>query len=552
MRFHLMLALALAGAGAAACDKSNGLDPQEIPLVVAQRCPGDPACADTGDGKLYAGAAKRDVTPKVEPFTDMNANGVWDPGEPFTDMNGNGTFDAYWIAGYGNGRLATGVNDPNWVRAWVLRYNQTTIAFFSVDVVGLFYDDLLAIRAALPASLDVDLVVSSSTHNHETADPTGQWGPDITTRGVNEAWLASVRAAAVDAITEAVGNLKPATLKAGSIAVISPTGDETQYVSDTRDPVVIENRMHVLEFDDAATGKPITTVVNWAAHPDSIGSHNHKISSDFVHYLRASAELGSGDDVVYVTASVGGQIGSGRVHPIDAAGNALSRSNDEPFDFQFAQAWGEGIAPFVFDALDAAKGGDVVSDAAPKLSFRTTKFMVHVDNIAFQTAGQIGLFSRQFCCYDKKKPLLGDNVPSISTEVAYIRIGDHVSIITIPGELCPELFIGGYDGSAAYNWQFIDQSQPNAPPVAMAPKPPYLRDVMDGDYKHRMVFGLSVDFLGYIVPRYNFVLDPTAPYLAEAQGDHYEETNSLGPRAEPEIVGTARQLVLDGRPNLAH
>lgn len=31
---------------------------------------------------------------KPEPFTDLNGNGVYDPGEPFTDVNGNGTWDA--------------------------------------------------------------------------------------------------------------------------------------------------------------------------------------------------------------------------------------------------------------------------------------------------------------------------------------------------------------------------------------------------------------------------------------------------------------------------
>lgn len=41
------------------------------------------------------------------------------------------------------------------------------------------------------------------------------------------------------------------------------------------------------------------------------------------------------------------------------------------------------------------------------------------------------------------------------------------------------------------------------------------------------------------------------PYLDEAMGDHYEETNSVGPLAEPEIVGTMRQLILDGRANKA-
>ena len=31
---------------------------------------------------------------KPEPFTDVNGNGIRDPGEPFTDVNGNGTWDA--------------------------------------------------------------------------------------------------------------------------------------------------------------------------------------------------------------------------------------------------------------------------------------------------------------------------------------------------------------------------------------------------------------------------------------------------------------------------
>src|SRR5579871_4563496 len=107
MRAALLIGCALV----AGCMGSNGLAPDEIPLVVAQRCPGDPSCPDVGDGKLYVGAAKRDATPLVEPFTDTNLNGVWDPGEPFVDKNGNGAFDAFWIAGYGNGRLAYDVHD---------------------------------------------------------------------------------------------------------------------------------------------------------------------------------------------------------------------------------------------------------------------------------------------------------------------------------------------------------------------------------------------------------------------------------------------------------
>ena len=86
--------------------------------------------------------------------------------------------------------------------------------------------------------------------------------------------------------------------------------------------------------------------------------------------------------------------------------------------------------------------------------------------------------------------------------------------------------------------------QENAPDPEKAPKGPYLFDLMGGEPDHRMVFGATGDFLGYIIPSYNFVLEPLAPYIAEAKGEHYEETNSVGPRADPEIVGTMRQLAM--------
>ena len=134
--------------------------------------------------------------------------------------------------------------------------------------------------------------------------------------------------------------------------------------------------------------------------------------------------------------------------------------------------------------------------------------------------------------------------------MSYLRLGP-ASIITNPGELLPELFIGGYNGEYAGKYPFINTTKPNAPDVSRAPKPPYLIDVMDGDPKLRMTWGMTHDFIGYIVPRYNWVLDDKKPYLEEAAGDHYEETNSIGPLAEPQVVGSMRQLVLDGRPNQA-
>jgi hypothetical protein len=53
--------------------------------------------------------------------------------------------------------------------------------------------------------------------------------------------------------------------------------------------------------------------------------------------------------------------------------------------------------------------------------------------------------------------------------------------------------------------------------------------------KYVFTAGLAGDFIGYIIPAFNYVLDMQNPYLNDAPGDHYEETNSLGPLVEEQI-----------------
>jgi hypothetical protein len=50
--------------------------------------------------------------------------------------------------------------------------------------------------------------------------------------------------------------------------------------------------------------------------------------------------------------------------------------------------------------------------------------------------------------------------------------------------------------------------------------------------EYPVLAGLAMDFVGYIVPSYNYVLHPSSPYIDEAEGEHYEETYSLGPLVE--------------------
>ncbi|MSP59495.1 MAG: hypothetical protein EXR72_03975 [Myxococcales bacterium] len=550
----LRLALLLTASLPACKDAEPGLGPDEIPVQVASRCPGDPSCPDRGDGQIHVGYGVRDITPQLEPFEDRNGNQRRDFDEPFTDRDGDGKFDDYYV--FNTGKPITGVHDPIWARCWVIRQNETTLAHCALDVGGYMYDEVLQIRKLLDPSLGVDYFLASATHNHSAPDTVGIFGPDDTLTGYRPQWMAEVRQKVADAVGDAVKSARPAKMSIASLATEEAGHDMRRIIDDTRDPVIIDNVMHLLQFDSADDGKPIVTVLNWTAHPDSNSRGNHLISSEFPHDLRLDVEKHAGSPVVYVSGALGGQIGPGRLRPVAADGKEVPCDERS---FRFIEAWAHDIARYANRAFDAR-----VPVAAPKLSFAAAHLEVHIENVGYHTAFALHLIPREFHGFDPKRPLIrdenGDNSPLVDTEIAYLRIGP-AAIATAPGELLPELFIGGYDGSRAGKWEPFVHTGPvvewcdpgksrnegdylGPPDVSLAPKPPYLFDEMGGDPAHRMVFGLTLDMLGYIVPQYNWYLDPVAPYLQEPPGDsHYEETNSIGPRAAPEIVGSQRQLV---------
>lgn len=516
------------------------LGPDEIALRLDKRCPGASGCEEGGDDRLLAGVAKREITPLVERFSDTNGNGRYDEGEPFVDSNKNGIFDAYYLAGFETGRLAYGVHDPVWARAVALRQNQTTVVLVAVDAIGLFAEETAEVQKLLDPRLDIDLLLLHATHVHQNADLIGSWGPEPTTSGIHAGYKQLLRQRIAEAVTAAVSNMTEVRVSYGSVAVEDgPQHDLLRYVSDTRDPVIIDNTLHTIHLLDLdnVPPKPLATIVNWAHHPEAVGAQNHLISSDFVHFLREEMEQQGAGMVVYVSGALGGRLGSEGVAPIDPMGQVVKEAG-----FKKAELIGRSVARFALASL-SDPGARTALGKEARLRFMTTRFPVQLANRASHAAKLLGVYTRQTCCYDESRPIADDNLPKVETSVAYLELGP-AAIITNPGELLPELFLGGYGGEHAGTYSFIDFTKDNAPNVAQAPRPPYLIDLMGGERPHRMTFGLTMDFLGPIVPRYNFVLDEAMPYFSQAKGDHVEEMHSLGPLAEPQIVGTMRQLVL--------
>ena len=458
-------------------------------------------------------------------------------------------FDGLWVAGFGLNRPAVGVHDHAWARTVALQQGATLVTVTSVDAVGLFYDDVLRIRSRARELLverevdaDLDLAVVTATHSHEVPDTLGLWTGDVDPdvpipqeTGVNPRYIEHLRERAALSIVEAIEALQPANMRVGR----TNTGIEG-FLRDSRQPRIFNDEMGVIRFTDVA-GETIATLVNWGNHPETLGGDNNLLSSDFAGPLRDGVEDGVPDSAgtvareglggvcVYLQGTVGGLMTPLRVRVDDLEGNAL-----RDYSFERNDVYGWRLAEHALDAVEA--GEDV---EAPGLAFTASEFLVPVHNRLYHLGFIVDLFDRELYAWNEEGNIGPGNFPHLKTQIAILRVGP-VTMYTVPGELFPELAIGGYDGSKSFGLDIVDADDELAPDLSQAPGPPYLNDLMPGDYP--WVLGLGNDELGYLVAPYDFVVHDAGPYLLEAPGDHYEETNSVGPEIVPRILRVIETL----------
>jgi len=549
------------GLGAGCSDDDGGTNDTDAAVADAgpdvltwdlkeQTCPGDPNCGDQGDGTFYAGTVVVDLTPqdlKEGPsFVDLNGNGEWDKNvDEFTDANGNGELDAVWIAGFGT-RPATGIHDPIEARILAMRHNETTVVMVSADFVGFFYDHIMGIRDLLSpgTAAAVDKIVLSSTHNHEGPDMVGIWGASFIESGFDPVYMAWVQEEIAAGVEDAVAALEPAHIVHGAIAVQDATGSTLNLLDDSRDPVIMDNQMRVMRFFRPSDDSTIATLINFGNHPEVLWDDNNLLSADFPHWLRDAVEdgipgllEGVGGVAIYVQGTCGGLIGPGHVHPINDAGEVVA----DRHSYEAVEAFGHRYAEFAVAALDATNGA--VVDTEPFLTFRSREVFLRVDNFNFQAAFRLGIFTRELYNFDPEVYIDESNTPDLVTDLVYLQVG-LTSMVTVPGELAPEVFIGCYDGSCSYGFDIIQAGNPNPPDLTQAPTGPFLRDLLQADgSQFQWLLGLGQDEVGYIVPNYNYKLAELSPYVSEAEGDHYCETNSLGPLVHDQIVVPLSELI---------
>ena len=460
--------------------------------------------ADT-PGTIHVGFAAFPITPEVvDTWTDINDDAKFreKDGDTYMDNNNNGKFDAYWIAGFDNQRAANGVHDDVWARAVVFDDGTSRLAMVSLDAIGFRHDDVVDIREMIPADAKIDYAIISSTHTHESNDLIGIYGESLLKSGVNSENLQYVKNQAVTAITQAVNNLRPAKLKFAQ----DLTGAE-ELVMDTREPIVMDPGLRLMQAIDAEADTTLGVIVAWANHPETLWSDNLYISSDFPHYVREYIEKGvyDGDSLrkpgvggvaVYINGAIGGLMTTRSSMPLR-----------DPFldtiyteaSFEKAKAQGQRLAMLALKTLDHP---DTIINKA-NISVRAKTITVPLDNPTFRLAAMIGVLDFGMTGWFR-----------IRTEIAAFTLGP-ASFLCIPGEIYPEIVNGGIEAPVGQDYE-ID-------PMEIPP----LRELMPG--KYRFVIGLANDEIGYIVPKSQW--DVEAPYTyIEAP---YCEENSVGPETAP-------------------
>ncbi len=346
--------------------------------------------------------------------------------------------------GIGPGRPSTAKQGELNARAMVFQQGETIVAIVQLDLLG--FPSVLGARVHKQVPrIPSDNILIGSSHTHSAPDCYGFPGLDGKTSG-DLKYMDFVCNQAAVAINQALDNLQTAHLKIA-------TGEAKGKIAyNFYAPELYDPRMSVIQAITPG-GKTIGTLVNYAIHPEVLGSELGLVSPDLVGPLCDKLEADLGGMGMFMNGAQGGMI---------TADNRLLDKPSDPLKAKWhdARTWEECLR---IGQLMASEAQRIVKDAQtqndPRLACQARVVKVPVDS---ELMWKIILGS------PLKYPHNVDK--SISTRMNLVNIGD-AQILTIPGEALPNI---GY----------------------------YLKRNMKGD--NNLIFGLTNDAFGYILTKVDF------------------------------------------------
>ncbi len=364
--------------------------------------------AGTATGEFRAAIAVRGVTP--EPL--LPVSGGVGPSDPTTRKMGELT-----------------------VRALVLEQDGTRVAICSTDFLG-FPGVLCEKVRAQVSRVPADNILIGATHTHSAPDCYGF--PDAAgNTSCDLAYLDSVCSALAQAIDTAAAGLQPAAVKIATGAARGRIA-YNYYAEKLYDP-----RCHVIQVL-GQDRKPIATLVNYACHPEVLGSDQGILSPDFVGPMYGRIEAKGGGTGLFMNSAQGGMVTA------DCRGP----------DGKDMRTWDECIRIGHLLADEALR---IVGDASiqddPSLLCASTTVRLPVENDMLRAVVQLSPLGFKL-----------DDEGGVATRIHVVNLGD-AQMVTIPGEALPNI---GY----------------------------YLKRKMHG--RHNFLLGLTNDAFGYILTKEDF------------------------------------------------
>ena len=363
-------------------------------------------------------------------------------------------------------------------RAMVFRSGNETVAVVGLDLLG--FPAVLGDRARkLVPRLPPEKILIGSTHSHSAPDcyayPDGKGGH---TGSLDYMQFVAEQVAA--AINDALDHMRPAELRVAS-------GEAKGKIAyNYYAPDLYDRRVGVLQVR-GLDGKAIGTLVNYAIHPEVIGSGQGILSPDLVGPLYDSVEKAAGGMALFMNGAQGGMV------------TADNRNLDQPRDalrgyWQDSRTWAECER---IGGLLASESLRVVDKAAwqksPIVQNRSLDVRFPVEsNDMWQVV--------------ENSPLDYPSGPgrSVTARINLVNLGN-AQILTIPGEALPNI---GF----------------------------YLKRQMHGE--HNFLFGLTNDAFGYILTKVDFMSFPRYEYVSRV---------SLGEMTGEILIQNALDLI-NGHP----
>ncbi|MEE1012106.1 MAG: hypothetical protein U0L11_08770 [Acutalibacteraceae bacterium] len=466
----------------------------------------------------------------------------------------------YYTGGYFTQKI-NGVFDDQGANAVALTDNsgRGTVVMVTVDGIGVCNDDVRAIRAEAERKLsekgvksDIAAINIGSTHCHTVIDTQGfglepliktvfqnlfSFLPFIEkTRSIDPEFHKLMIDGTSDAIVEAYLNMEAGELYYFETAGIGRSERNNNYMDDEYGYIFnkrydMEGYQHVIAcfkfVPDNAESKP-TVLANLGGHPTTINRETKLLSADFPNFTEEKMNE-SGMNFAFIQGAQSPiSINKGGVETEEILNEVDAEITADPTveDYRNAKEIGYEFARLIIDAQKNAK------KVEPVINVKMSEVTIPLEYGLMELGAVSGLLGMT-TVRDKSSP----SGYSIISEVGYLEIGTDIVMLTVPGELIPQLVYGNVvDKTQSYlgtDWEYD-----------------YTAELI-GENKTVLVMGLCNDAIGYIVPDNDY-----APFIADSLWNteigeklfgkpqrHYEEMLSAGSKAGSSVMGALNELV---------